>query len=249
MYCPKCGTENSEGAELCVSCSWVLSSLPSAAVNVDAKTSGLATASLVCLILCPFTCFLTALPAIICGIVGLVKIEKSRGRLKGKGLAIAGIAGPVVLIPVAACMMGILMPGLARTRTVAYRMVCGTNLSGLEKAMRIYRNDFGGKYPEPASRWCDLLKEHVELSEKNFICPAVKEGQCNYAMNSRIAELRGQAPPDMVLLFETETGWNQVGGRELLTTKNHGYEGCSVVFVDGYAEFVAAEDVNDLKWE
>ncbi|MHC4068713.1 MAG: DUF4190 domain-containing protein [Planctomycetota bacterium] len=231
MYCPKCGAENPEGAELCVSCSWVLSGMPSVGVNVEAKTSGLAIASLVCLILCPFTCFLTALPAIICGIVGLVQIERSRGRLKGRGLAIAGMVTPVILIPVAACMMGIMMPALARTRMIAHRMVCGANLSGLEKAMRIYSNDFGGKYPKPASSWCDLLKEHVELSEKSFICPAVKEGLCNYAMNSRIEELGPNAPP------------------ELLTTENHGYEGCNVVFVDGHVGFVTAEDVNDLKWE
>ncbi|MHC4747681.1 MAG: zinc-ribbon domain-containing protein, partial [Planctomycetota bacterium] len=38
MYCPKCGAENPEGAELCVSCSWVLSGMPSVGVNVEAKT-------------------------------------------------------------------------------------------------------------------------------------------------------------------------------------------------------------------
>jgi hypothetical protein len=55
-------------------------------------TSGMAIASLV-LGICSFLClgFLTGIPAIILGALGLVKIEQSRGDLKGKGMAIAGI--------------------------------------------------------------------------------------------------------------------------------------------------------------
>jgi hypothetical protein len=43
--------------------------------------------------------------------------------------------------------MGILMPALARVRQIAYRMVCGTNLSGIGKAMLIYSNDYDESYP------------------------------------------------------------------------------------------------------
>ncbi|MHC4656476.1 MAG: protein kinase domain-containing protein [Planctomycetota bacterium] len=62
------------------------------------KTSRLAIASLVLAILSPFTCYITAIPAIIMGIVVLVKIPQSRGQLKGTGLAISAIALPVVLV-------------------------------------------------------------------------------------------------------------------------------------------------------
>ena len=41
----------------------------------------------------------------------------------------------LVVIAIIALLMGILMPALARVRQIAYRMVCGTNLSGIGKAM------------------------------------------------------------------------------------------------------------------
>jgi len=94
MYCPKCGTENPDDAQLCRFCSWVLTSISTIAPSPDAKTSGLAITSLVLGILSIFTLFLTALPAIILGIISIFKIEKSAGQLKGKGLAIAGITVP-----------------------------------------------------------------------------------------------------------------------------------------------------------
>jgi serine/threonine-protein kinase len=72
---------------------------PPADVELPAsKTSRLAIASLVLAILSPFTFYITAIPAIIMGIVVLVKIPQSRGQLKGTGLAISAIALPVVLV-------------------------------------------------------------------------------------------------------------------------------------------------------
>jgi len=53
---------------------------------------------------------------------------------------------------------GILMPALARTRSVAYRMVSGTNLSAIGKACLIYANDHDGKYP-------DNLQQLVEKAD------------------------------------------------------------------------------------
>ena len=159
MYCPKCGAENPEGVQLCRSCSWVLTSTSTVAISPDAKTSGLAITALVLMILSFFTFFLTAIPAIISGIVALVKIEKNGGRLKGRGLAIAGIATPAALVPFA-LMIGILMPALARVRVLSYRVVCGTNMVALGKAMLIYANDNNDLYPT-ASKWCDLLIENA----------------------------------------------------------------------------------------
>jgi len=104
MYCPKCGTENPDDAQVCRSCSWVLTSTPTQAPALGVKTSGLAIAALVLGILSFFTCGITAIPAIILGIVGLVKIRKSGGRLKGNGFAIAGIA-----VPAASLALGLLL--------------------------------------------------------------------------------------------------------------------------------------------
>ena len=105
MYCPKCGTENPDVALVCSSCSAVLSGVSTQTPIPAAKTSGLAIAALVLAILSPLTCFITAIPAIIMGIVVLVKISQSRGQLKGTGLAVTAIALPVVLVPLLMAML------------------------------------------------------------------------------------------------------------------------------------------------
>jgi len=198
-------------------------------------------------ILSPFTCFVTAIPAIIFGIVALVKIGKSTGRLKGNGLAIAGICVPVVALPLIVLLMGIMMPALAKTRQVAFRMVCAQNLSALGKAMHIYANDYNDMFPTP-SKWCDLLIEHNEVNRTTFRCQCAPEGPCNYAMNKNIEKLGTKAPPDMVLLFETAPGWNQSGGPVILTTENHQRDGCNILFVDGHVDFVRTERLKNLRW-
>jgi len=53
----------------------------------------------------------------------------------------------LVVIAIIAMLMGILMPALARVRQMAYRMVCGTNLGGIGKAMMLYSNDNEEEYP------------------------------------------------------------------------------------------------------
>ena len=140
------------------------------------------------------------------------------------------------------------MPALARVRQISHRMVCGTNMSGLGKAMLIYASDYDEKYPTP-SKWCDLLVEYCDVSEKTLRCKGALEGPCNYAMNKNIEEFSTRdAPPDMVFLFETYPGWNQAGGPEILTTENHNGEGCNVLFVDLHVAFIKTRDLNDLKW-
>jgi len=246
MYCPKCGKENPDNAQLCCSCSWVLTSISSIGPAPYARTSKLAVTALVLAILSFFTLFITAIPALIFGIISLVKIEKSRGQLKGKGLAIAGIAVPAALAPLA-LMLGILMPALARVRMLAQRTACGTNMVGLSKAMFLYASDNDEMYPT-TSKWCDLLVEHTGVTEELFRCPGASQGRCNYAMNKAIEKLGTVSPPDMVLLFETWPGWNQAGGPQILTTDNHNGEGCNVVFNDLHVQFVRTEDINDLRW-
>lgn len=152
MYCSKCGSENSDGARVCRVCGAALVPPPIQAPGLGVKTSGLAITALVLGILSIFTCALTAIPAIILGIVSLVKIEKSGGRLTGRGFAIVGIVVPAVVVPMIALLMGILMPALARTRQIAFRMVCGTNLSGIGKAMLIYSNDYDDKLPRSGGK-------------------------------------------------------------------------------------------------
>jgi hypothetical protein len=157
MYCPNCGTQNADSAVVCVSCGQTLPTLAPAAAPgaapVEVKVSGWAIAAFVLGILSIFTCGLTVIPAIIVGIIALVKISNSGGRRTGLAFAVIGLVLPIVLIPL---LMGILMPALARTRQLAFRMTCGTNLAGIGKAMLVYANDYQDKLPRaggPGTAW------------------------------------------------------------------------------------------------
>jgi len=214
------------------------------------RTSNLAIASFVLGILSFCTFCITALPAVILGIVALVKIAGSSGRLKGNGFAVTGIVVPVVAgVFILPLMLGITMPALVRTKHQAQRMACATNMRDLGKALMIYANDHGDKFPT-SSKWCDLLIQHAGANRQMFRCPSDPEGPCSYAMNENVAELGpSSSQSDLVLLFETHPGWNQVGGREILTTENHRGEGCNVVFVDSHVEFVKKQELNRLRWK
>ena len=247
MYCPKCGAQNPEGAQICSSCSAVLTPPAAQPPISPVKTCGMAIAALVLAILSPFTCFLSAIPAIILGIVALVQISKSAGQLKGVGLAITGIALPVVLLPFVAIL--ILFPALARTRQLALQVHCAANMSELGRAILIYTNDQDG-FPD-TSKWCDLLIEHAGAKRSIFHCKAsaAPPHTCSYAMNKNLENFdKDNVPPDMVVLFETKPSWNQVGGPELLTTDNHQGLGCNVLFMDNHVEFIKTRDLDKLKW-
>ena len=73
----------------------------------------------------------------------------------------------LVVIAIIALLMGILMPALARVRQLAFRMVCGTNLSGIGKAMLIYANDYDDELPRAGGRnsmWSNGMPNWMALN-------------------------------------------------------------------------------------
>jgi len=130
-------------------------------------------------------------------------------------------------------------------------VMCAINVSGLGKALYLYRSDYDGQYPT-ADKWCDLLVSFSEMKPNQFVCRGsdAKIGESSYSLNKNIAGKKySEVPPDIVLLFESKSGWNQVGGPELLTTENHKGEGCNILFNDMQVEFVKAERIAELKWD
>lgn len=53
----------------------------------------------------------------------------------------------LVVIAIIAMLLAILMPALAKVKTLAYQMLCGTNLKGIANAILVYSQDNGEKYP------------------------------------------------------------------------------------------------------
>jgi prepilin-type N-terminal cleavage/methylation domain-containing protein len=64
--------------------------------------------------------------------------------MKKKGFTLVEL---LVVIAIIAMLLAILMPALGRVRGLAYRLMCGTNLGGIGKAMSVYANDYQEQYP------------------------------------------------------------------------------------------------------
>jgi prepilin-type processing-associated H-X9-DG protein len=260
MYCSKCGVQNSDGAAQCVNCGGVLMDTPQQAevqpvpvAATDPKTSRLASTAFVMGLL-SMTCILwpfLGLPAIVCGIIALVKIGNSKGQLKGTGLAVAGLVIPAVLTLVVPMVLAIMMPALSRTKKIAQRVVCATNLKGLSVAMMVYANDYDGTLP--TENWCDLFVEEVDVSPKSFVCPDSDaiEGESCYAMNINIAGKNlDKLPANVVLFFETdiglENGPRNTSIEDRRYTRHEFMEGCydknALVYKDRFNQFGGPED-------
>jgi prepilin-type N-terminal cleavage/methylation domain-containing protein len=87
--------------------------------------------------------------------------------MKKKGFTLVEL---LVVIAIIALLMGILMPALARVRQIAFRMVCGTNLSGIGKAMLIYSNDYDDELPRAGGRnstWTGRVADWTALNRFN----------------------------------------------------------------------------------
>lgn len=224
----------------------------SPAMNVAPKTSGLAITSLVLGVLGAVSCGLTALVGLVLGIVALVKINKSQGRLSGGGLAIAGIAVSGILLLVAPITAAMLLPALAKAKSRAEHIQCVNHVKQLAVSVMLYANDHDGRLPD-ADRWCDQVQVYLgNTSQSVLLCPAGNPAdRCHYALNAELsgAELnRISSPAQTVLFVETEGGWNTSGGPELLAKPSR-HRGPRVVgFADGHVEMVPASRLSNLRW-
>jgi prepilin-type processing-associated H-X9-DG protein len=211
------------------------------ATQAKAKTSGLATASLLLgflgLLVIP------ALVGLILGIIALVKIKQSRGTLGGGVIALAGIIVSVFFLSL------FIIFGMRVGVPHAYRVNCMANIMMLNKAMRTYAENNKNQFPT-ATNWCDvLLKSHASLTNI-FHCPAnSSRSRCSYAFNAQLSGAdTGKVNPKTVMIFESNGGWNASGGKELLLAKPRHGDFINVGFADGHGEAVTESELKLLRW-
>jgi len=119
----------------------------------------------------------------------------------------------------------IVAPSLVRVHSYATRLACGTNMSGLGKALLIHSNDYNDELPPDL----ETLKRTAEVTDRSLICPAtgLKE-----TFIYRGAGLTTSAIPMMITVYET--------------AGNHGEEGRNVLFLDSHVEWVTEERFREL---
>ena len=173
-HCSTCGKKHPDDAQYCSSCGCLLTQPPAAQQRIEVKISTLATASFICalcglVLLAPslvamgnprvlnprliwvgltfMLSFVVFVVSFFLGLMGIVQIERSGGRVTGRAFAVGAVLISVFggLLPVWSVVMR--MP-----RSAAFRMVCGTNLSRIGKAMLIYANDFEDELPRAGGR-------------------------------------------------------------------------------------------------
>jgi len=184
--------------------------------------------------------------ALVTGVIALVMIKASSGVLAGRRLALLGIIVPIV-VAVAFVRSS---PPSDEEQQVLPNTLCRSNISQLAEMISEYRRDNDGRFPK-AEKWCDILLEQIKVDESLFTCPLSEGARCSYSLNKHAVEAGSDLPEDMVLLFESKPGWNQVGGPELFITPHETRRGNagSVVFASGRARFVSEDNVEELNWK
>lgn len=215
------------------------------------KTSGMAIASLV-LGLVGF-CGITAVMGMILGLVAVVRIGKSNGQIKGKGLAVSGMAVSALMFVVfIAAAAGVLLPALSKARYQGnfqrQDSDCANNVRQIGLALRLYADANEGKCP-PAANWCDAITPNLAGKEV-FRCPQRSGTEDGYGFNAKLAGRTMSAiPPDTVTIFEMSKGWNFTGdANDVIDHPPHGRK-----FVFGFADGSVRElnqgELADLRWE
>ena len=215
----------------------------------DAKTSGMAIASLV-LGICGFcTAGISAIVGLILGIVGLSAIKKSQGWLKGTGLAIAGIVVSATSMFMLLFMMGIMFPALYNVRKIARTTLSTNNARQICLAMILYCDDNQGSFP-PTDSWPDALDNYIN-DPRILTSPVDRMAGRAWAMNGKLQNCKIddiKRPENTVLIFECRFASPPAGGRDLLPESPRGPRGYVIGFLDGHTECVRPDRLDDLIW-
>jgi prepilin-type processing-associated H-X9-DG protein len=141
--------------------------------GIAAQTSGKAVAALILGLLSLCLSLVAGVPAVLCGVLSLGDISRSGGRLRGQGMAIAGIVlggvGSLLIAPL--ILIALLVPAVQKVRSAAERIKSANNMKILSLGMMNYADDHGGQLPpavvygpdgKPLYSWRALLLPYIE---------------------------------------------------------------------------------------
>jgi len=201
------------------------------------RTSGLAIASLILAVVGPFLLLIPSLVGLVLGIIALVRIGRSQGRLKGGGLAIAGVCVSGISLMLIPILMAMLFPVFARARESARKMQCVSNSKNISMAVNMFATE-KGVYPD-ATTWCDDIAPYLK-NPKVFVCPDAPDLKCGYAYNAALSGAPANSvAADTVAIFESDAGWNASGTPEqMLPAKPRHLGGDNFGYADGSAQWM-----------
>jgi len=215
-----------------------------------APSSRMALVSLVLGILGFLTFGVTALVGLVLGIIAMVRIGGSQGRLRGHGVAIAGMvtSGVALLgVPIIAILAAMLLPALAKAQEKAQTISCVNNLKQVALATWMYADDNEETFPEAV--WCDLTAGYLGTTNV-LVCPTHAGANCSYAANSNlVGKAQGDVDPGTVMFFESDAGWNAVGGEESMIQQPRHGRVFNLAFADGSVQQVQTSNLESLRWE
>ncbi len=118
-----------------------------------------------------------------------------------------------------------------------HHRMCLANVTSLALGVQMYVADNDDRFP-PSSGWGDCLSDYVK-SRDDHRCEKADEPTVGFAYNASLsgdsfADIPGRA--QVVVIFESDAGWNAAGGPELLPDVPRHSDGDNYGFADGHVE-------------
>jgi len=138
--------------------------------------------------------------SVILGVLSLIKIEMSGGKIIGRKFSVGAI-----LIPIFIHLFPIVHIMPIAHRGVAYRMVCGTNLSGIGKAMLIYANDYDDEFPRAGGRgatWGNSVNYKATNPQKAFNISSTSRGSATISSSLYLLVKYAEVEPKKFICSE-----------------------------------------------
>ncbi len=166
--------------------------------NPGAKTSQCAIWSLVCGILSFCLSIFGGIPAIVLGILGIIKVNADPANLKGKGLAISGIILGVVGVFASffvAIMASVSIPAYVGVQERGQAVKDMADIRIISVAIQVYASENEGRYPDSLDQ---LVPDYLDDASHLNAGSGREEGPVQFLYRSALTE---SSPADEPILL------------------------------------------------